>query len=220
MLDTGYSYEELSALVEDAVALRGEMLSVPGVLLSDVQPEKVDWLWPGHLARGKLALLDGDPGVGKSTITIDIAARITRGLAWPDDGTAGVGGVVILTAEDGIADTVRPRLDAAGGDATRVRVIPFLRTSSGDERLPTIPDDLDAVEIAIQDVGAALLIVDPLMAYLGPGTNSYRDQDVRRALSPLANLAERTRVACLVFATSTSRTAASRYIEAEARSAS
>jgi hypothetical protein len=171
---------------------------VPGVLLSDVQPEHVKWMWPGRLAERKITVLDGDPGVGKSSITLDLAARITRGVAWPDGSRNPGGGVVVLAAEDGIADTVRPRFDAAGGDPARVRVIAMLSDASGDERMPTIPDDLQAVEAAVADVRARLVIVDPLMAYLGRDTNSYRDQDVRRALTPLAALADRCGFAVLI----------------------
>jgi hypothetical protein len=171
---------------------------VPGVLLSDVQPEHVKWMWPGRLAERKITVLDGDPGVGKSSITLDLAARITRGAAWPDGSRNAGGGVVVLAAEDGIADTVRPRFDAAGGDAARVRVIAMLSNADGDERMPTIPDDLQSVEAAVADVRARLVIVDPLMAYLGRDTNSYRDQDVRRALTPLAALADRCGFAVLI----------------------
>ncbi|MHB8488462.1 MAG: AAA family ATPase [Candidatus Dormibacteria bacterium] len=168
------------------------------MLLSDVQSEHVKWMWSGRLAERKITVLDGDPGVGKSSITLDLAARITRGLPWPDGSRNPGGGVVVLAAEDGIADTVRPRFDAAGGDATRVRVIAMLSGSDGDERMPTIPDDLQAVEAAVADVRARLVIVDPLMAYLGRDTNSYRDQDVRRALAPLAALADRCGFAVLI----------------------
>jgi len=171
---------------------------VPGVLLSEVQPEHVKWMWSGRLAERKITVLDGDPGVGKSSITLDLAARITRGVAWPDGSRNPGGGVVVLAAEDGVADTVRPRFDAAGGDATRVRVITMLSNAEGVERMPTIPDDLQAVEAAVSDVRARLVIVDPLMAYLGRDTNSYRDQDVRRALTPLAALADRCGFAVLI----------------------
>jgi hypothetical protein len=168
-----------------------------GVLLSDIQPERVQWLWKGRIPLGKLSVLDGDPGLGKTTVGIDIAARVTTSRTMPD-GTASVeGGVVILTAEDGLADTVRPRLDAAGGDPTRVLALPVVGHGK-DEHEPMLPDDLGAVEVAIKQVGAALVMVDPLMAYLSGDVNAHRDQDVRRALRQLASLAERTGAAVLV----------------------
>ena len=79
--------------------------------LSEVAPESVAWIWPRRVAGGKLTLITGDPGTGKSTITLDIAARITTGASWPDGGPAPAGDVILLSAEDGVADTVRPRFD-------------------------------------------------------------------------------------------------------------
>jgi hypothetical protein len=121
---------------------------------------------------------------------------MTRGLPWPDGAACSSAGVVILSAEDGLADTIRPRLDACGADVTRVVAV---QAVGDDDHSPVIPADLAAVEAAIARVGAGLLIVDPLMAYLDANTNSYRDQDVRRALRPLAELAERTGVAVVVI---------------------
>ena len=167
------------------------------VRLSDVEPEEVSWLWPGRIALGKLTLLDGDPGQLKSTIALDIAARVTTGRPMPDDTTGVEGGVVLMTFEDGLADTVRPRLDAAGADASRVVALQGVGTGD-DERLPAIPEDLDALRTAIAAVGAVLVIVDPLMAALTGEVNSHRDQDVRRALAPLARLAEELGVAVVV----------------------
>lgn len=164
------------------------------IRLSDVVATHVEWLWPGRLARGKVTLIDGDPGTGKSALTLDLAARMTAGSHWPDGPRACPGAVVLLTAEDGLADTVRPRLDAAGGDPTRVVCV----VGSSDGVLPTIPSDLSIVADAVERTDAALVVVDPLMAYLGAEVNSFRDQDVRRALAPLAALADRARCAVLV----------------------
>jgi hypothetical protein len=161
------------------------------VTLADVQPARVSWIWPLRLAVGKLHLLWGDPGVGKSTIALDIAARISRGAAWPDGGPAPLGAVVILTAEDGLADTVRPRLDSHSGDGTRVHVLRAVREASGVERAVSLVQDLEPLEQAITITRAVLVVVDPLSAYLG-GTDSYRDAEVRTILAPLAAVAERT----------------------------
>lgn len=164
--------------------------------LSDVQTERVRWLSRGRLAAGKLSMLDGDPGLGKSTLLADWAGRISRGDPLPDGESQGPRGVVLLTAEDGLGDTVRPRLEAAGADLTRILAFEAIVDDPDDPgRLPAIPDDLLHVEAAIREGDAALLIIDPLVAYLGPGVNSMRDQDVRRALAPLTPLMERTGVA-------------------------
>jgi hypothetical protein len=161
------------------------------VRVADVQPEEVSWIWPGRVARRKVNLLVGDPGLGKSMITLDAAARITRGTAWPDGGLAPLGDVVILTAEDGIADTVRPRLDLHGADVTRVHALYAVRETTGIERTLSLATDIGPLEQAIGDTKAVLVVIDPLSAYLGMA-NSYRDSDVRRILAPLHALAERT----------------------------
>ncbi|PYT27616.1 MAG: hypothetical protein DMG58_20010 [Acidobacteria bacterium] len=97
--------------------------NVYGVLASEVKPEHVEWLWDGRIPLGKITILDGDPGLGKSALTLDIAARITTGSPMPD-GSPGVdGGVVVLNAEDDEADTIVPRLMAMNADLTRVRLL-------------------------------------------------------------------------------------------------
>ncbi len=167
-----------------------------GVLLSDVEPEPISWLWPHRIARGKVTLIDGDPGLGKSVLTVDWSARVSQGMPWPDGAPCPKGGVVILTAEDGIADTVRPRLDAAGGRADQVLA---LQVAGEDEHAVSIPGDLADIERAISRVGAILVVVDPLAAFLDAATNTRVDHDVRRALRPLAALAERTGAAVVVI---------------------
>lgn len=169
-----------------------------GILLSEVVPERVRWLWEGRIALGKLNLMDGDPGTGKSAATTDLGARVSVGKAWPDGSKCEAGGVVILSAEDGLADTIRPRFDAAGGDPSRAVALSTVPDAEGNERQVAIPDDLGVIETAIERVGAALVVIDPLMAFLSGETNSHRDQDVRRALAPLARLAERTGAAIVV----------------------
>jgi hypothetical protein len=174
------------------------------VRLADVKPERVEWLWHGRIPRGKLTILEGDPKVGKSTLAIDVAARVTTGTAFPDGYVPEVGSVLLLTAEDGLADTVRPRLDAAGADAGRVHAWESVAVDGGDGnpggiRPPSLPQDIDALESLIVRYGVALVIVDVLNAYLGAAVDGHKDQDVRRALMPLAKLAENTRTAILVL---------------------
>lgn len=167
------------------------------VHLAEVAPRRVQWLWPGYLPLGKLVVLDGDPGLGKSTLSLLIAAYVSKGMFWPDGSRCPVGGVVLLGAEDDPGDTIRPRLDAASADVSRIVALVSVIDRDG-QRLPQLPDDLDRIEEAIRAVGARLVIVDPLMAFLGHETNAHRDQHVRRALAPLARLAERYGVTVLV----------------------
>ncbi len=166
-----------------------------GVRLCDVKPEPVSWLWPSRVPMGKFALLDGDPGLGKTLVTLDLAARVSRGLPLPDGAPTAPAGVVLMTAEDGLGDTIRPRLEAAGADLSRVLAVEYVPEANGGDHPPELPNDLPALEDAVGEVGAALVIIDPLVAYLAGATNANRDADVRRALAPLAALASRLGVA-------------------------
>ncbi|MCV7428058.1 AAA family ATPase [Mycobacterium montefiorense] len=171
--------------------------------LADVEPEEVSWHWYGRLPVGKLVTLDGDPGLGKSTLALAIAANITRGGRWPDGSTCEYpGAVLLMSAEDGLADTVRPRLDAAGADVAHVHAIEgVLISEEHGERILRPPNlaDIEALEEAITRTGARLLVIDVVMAYLPTGTDAHRDQDVRRVLSRLSSLAERTRCTILLL---------------------
>jgi archaellum biogenesis ATPase FlaH len=175
--------------------------------MADVVPKPVRWLWPGHIPLGKLTIIDGDPGLGKSLMTLDLAARVSVGGPMPDGvrgDVCGPAGVVLLTAEDDPEDTIRPRLDAAGADCKRIVILEAIEdietASDGTEkrsrRLPTLAD-VDAIAEAIRTIDAALVIVDPVMAYLA-GTDTHIDAEVRRVLVALAGLAQRTGVAIVV----------------------
>ena len=183
-----------TGLTSATVPATGEV----GILLSDVRPERVDWLWTGRIPKGKLTVLDGDPGLGKSAITADLAARISTGQCMPDGSLGEEGGVVLCSAEDGLADTIRPRLEAAGGDPSRVLFLVTIPDQEGLERPLSIPQDIPVIEAAIRRVGAALVVVDPIMAFFDSNVDSYKDQNVRRALAALASLGERTGAAILI----------------------
>ena len=171
--------------------------------LSDVKAEQVQWLWPGRIPVGKLVTLDGDPGLGKSTLALELAATITTGGVWPDGGYCErPGAVLLLSAEDGLADTVRPRLDAAGADVTQVHAVEGLPMVGQDGEITLRPPtlaDVHALELAVIDTAARLIIVDVVMAYLPSGTDSHRDQDVRAVLGRLSGLADRTGCSVLLL---------------------
>ncbi len=176
-------------------------VSARTIKAADVEPERVRWLWPARIPLGKLTILDGDPGLGKSTLLADIAARVTLDGPMPDSSRGDVGGpvsVLVLSAEDGAADTIRPRLEAAGADLERVLIWETNVDADGSERLPSLPEDLETLADLIRRHAIALVTVDPLMAYLGARTNSYRDQDVRRALAPLARIGDVTGAAIVL----------------------
>jgi hypothetical protein len=161
------------------------------VRLSTVAPRKVCWAWPKRVPRGKVTVTDGDPGLGKSTMLLNLCARVTRDGAMPDGSEGAIGAVVVLSAEDDVEDTFQPRLVAAGANLDRVHALTEMHGPSGP-RLPELPRDLDAIEGAVRDAAAVLVIIDPLVAYLGASVDSHRDQDVRRVLAALKALAERT----------------------------
>ncbi len=176
------------------------------VCMADVQPERVQWLWPGRIPLGKITTLAGDPGLGKSFITIDLAARISNGSPWPDDlaSHAPTGGAVLLTAEDDLADTVRPRLDAAGADVRRIMAMQATEYRDYDDRSKrervrqrpfNLALDLPSLEQAIvQTSDCRLVVIDPISAYL-PGIDSHKNAEVRSVLAPLAEVAAKHDVA-------------------------
>ena len=183
--------------------MNATLQSLPTVVsLAEVVPEAVRWVWPGRVPLGKLTLLDGDPGVGKSAVLLDVAARVSRGGAMPDGTRGDVGGpagVVLLTTEDGLADTVRPRLEAAGADLARVVAVTGIPGGQGQGPRPVVlPRDWLEVARVVARNRARLVIIDPLMAYLDGMVNAYRDQDARQALLPLSTLAEHTDAAIVV----------------------
>ena len=140
------------------------------------------------IARGKLSVIDGDPGTGKSFVTIDLAARISSGAALPCGGPSSApASVLLLSAEDDARDTICPRLLAANSNPARIGILaaPGLEM----DRLPQLPQDLDALEEAIRVTHAALVVIDPLMAFLPSAVHANNDQSIRSALSPLAAVA-------------------------------
>jgi putative DNA primase/helicase len=171
--------------------------------LSDIEAKPVCWLWPGRIARGKLTIIAGNPGLGKSQITASIAAVVTSGGSWPvDRGRCEPCGVLFLTAEDDPADTLRPRLEAAGANLARIRVIDGVVqgfTGGGDRRSRTfsLEHDLQALDAKLAELGGvAVVVIDPITAYLGD-TDSHKNADVRGLLAPLSELASRHSVAII-----------------------
>jgi AAA domain len=199
-----HKFDHWRALGDGARVFADDQLDVHFTRMADVEPEDVSWLWPGRIPFGKLTVLDGDPKTGKSTMMLDLAARLSTGSPFPDghrlDGPADV---VLLTAEDGLADTVRPRLDAAGANVKRIAVLDWAKAYDKDgtvtERPPSLPRDLPDLETFVTRHGAALVIIDVLNAFLGADVDGYKDQDVRRALMPLAKMAERTGAAIVAI---------------------
>jgi hypothetical protein len=171
------------------------------VNLADVPIAEVRWLWPDRIPLGKLTILDGDPGLGKSSVTLDIAARLTRGLPMPNappESALPPSSVVLLTAEDGLGDAIRPRLEAAGACLAKVNAMQGFDNSEGMIFPITLPMDVRSIAKIVEMTQAKLVLIDPLMAYLHESVQAHNDQSVRRALLPLAQLAENSGAAVVV----------------------
>ena len=153
---------------------------IASVRMADVTPEPVRWLWPGRFALGKLSLIAGEPGLGKSFLTLDMASRVSCGAGWPCDGSvrSDPGGVVLLSAEDDLKDTIRPRLDAAGADCSRIEAMQAIyrpdHRRGTEVAVPfTLVEHIHHMETLIRKVGACkLVVVDPVSAFLG-ATDSH-----------------------------------------------
>lgn len=172
---------------------------MPLRIANTVEPERVRWLWPGYVPFGKVTVLDGDPGLGKSTILIDIAARISRGLPLPNGKVHPPMGTVLLMGEDGAGDTIVPRLMNAEGNLAKIAIRDTYTNDKGNEIPPGFPGDISKLKEDIISTKAGLVVIDPIMSYLDPDINSNNDQQVRRALMPLAMLAEETGAAIVML---------------------
>jgi len=205
-IEAGGTREQLLALVEAAPIYGAAEPEEPITqCLEGVKPEAVTWLWTGRLAVGKITVLDGAPGSGKSTMTCDAAARVSRGLTFPHDRHARqAGGVIFVAGEDGVADTVVPRLLAAGADLSKCFVWPA-------SKLPYLPDAAENIVKEIKLRGAKLLVLDPVTALFARDLSSNSDQDVRLALTPLAVAAEELACCVLLLRHLNKRTGASAF---------
>jgi putative DNA primase/helicase len=161
-----------------------------------VKPAAVQWLWNGWLAAGWLHLLAGKPSVGKTTLALSMAAAISTGGQWPDGAPAEQGTVLIWSGEDGLADTLVPRLKAAGADLARIAFVASC-DEDGKPRPFDPATDIDALREKIgRTSDVRLVIIDPVVAVIGNG-NSHNNAETRRALAPLVALASSCNVAVL-----------------------
>jgi len=192
--------EELAQIIQSASKnkLPSTATSLAWRRASDIESKPVNWLWDRRFARGKISLIAGMPGKGKSQITISIAAIVSKGSTWPaGDGKAETGNIIILSAEDEGADTIVPRLEAAEADVTRVFLLDSLATGQYGMMTIDLARDLGLLENMLNEIGgASLLIIDPISAYLGK-VDSHNNADVRAFLAPLADFAARHEIAIL-----------------------
>jgi putative DNA primase/helicase len=171
--------------------------------VADVEAKPLEWLWPGLIPIGKMTLFSGDPGLGKSFVTVDMASRVSRGKQWPvslggQRVSQPAGSVVFLACEDDVEDTVRPRLDRANADVSRIHVIDCVQVEDSTKGF-ALDVDLPLLEAMIEDIGdVRLLIIDPISAYCG-NVDSHKNADVRGILMPLTSLAAEHRFAIVAI---------------------
>ena len=159
--------------------------------MDEVSVEEVQWLWYPYIPYGKLTIIHGDPGEGKTTLILRLAALFSRGESLPcDDRPQQPVKIIYQTAEDGLGDTVKPRLIAGNADCSQIKVI------DESEACLTLLDE--RVEQAIAQTGARVMILDPLQAYVGASLDINRANEVRTVLSQLGKVAERYKCAVIL----------------------
>lgn len=199
------AYQSLAAMADEAIGQRPRppapavtIPAPPAVVLvrgSDLKPEPISWLWAGWLALGKFHVLAGAPGQGKTTIALACVATLTSGGRWPDGTRCAPGNALVWSGEDDPADTLLPRLIAAGADVSRVFFVTGSRIDG--EVLPFDPArDLVQLTAQAERIGnVRLLVVDPVVSAVAG--DSHKNTEVRRALQPLVDLAGHLQAAVL-----------------------
>ena len=187
----------------DALGKEKLVTSISCTTFSNIEPQEIDWLWYERIAIGKVTVIAGDPGLGKSLITSALASHVSNGAAWPvDRATCEAGDVLILSAEDDPDDTIRPRLDAAGADVSKVHYVGLVNDYRHDgtpyKRGFDIDTDLDLIERLIKShPGTRVVSIDPVSAFLGK-TDSHNNAQMRGLLAPLSALAAKYKIAIIL----------------------
>jgi len=177
----------ISEMFDDESAPAGGKVAL--IRGSAVQPQPIEWLWPGFLARGKLHILAGPPGTGKTMLLLGLAATVTAGGRWPDGSGAEPANVLIWSGEDSIDDTLTPRLLAAGADMRRVYFVDQVADDNGP-RLFDPARDMEHLARTAAGVGnVGLVIVDPVVTAVSG--DSHKNAETRRGLQPLVDLGQR-----------------------------
>ena len=153
------------------------------IKMSDIESKEVEWLWYPYIPFGKITIIQGDPGEGKTKLVLELGARLTKGEHFDINQRREPMNIIYQTAEDGLSDTIKPRLESAGADCERVLVI-----DDTDKQLSMVDERL---EIAIKETGARLLILDPIQAYIGANVDINRANEIRPAMKKLGHIAEK-----------------------------
>lgn len=172
--------------------MEGQKPELRMIKMSEIQTQEIEWLWYSFIPYGKLTIVQGDPGDGKTTLILNIAARISCGKGLESGMNLDKPiNVIYQTAEDGLADTIKPRLEVAGADCERILVI--------DESDKSLSMSDERLEEAIIKTGAKVLILDPIQAYLGGGVDMNRANEARDMTKRLGVLAEKYKCAIILI---------------------
>lgn len=161
------------------------------ICMNDIQRQNIEWLWYPYIPYGKLTIIQGDPGEGKTTFVLNLASRLTKGIGFDGNELKEEVSIIYQTAEDGLADTVKPRLEEANADCTRILVI--------DDSVKSLSMADTRLEKAIEQTKAKVLILDPIQAYLGDGVDMNRANETRDMTKCLGALADRTGCAVILI---------------------
>lgn len=162
------------------------------IRMSEVESQEVEWLWYPFIPNGKITIIQGDPGEGKTTLVLNIAAKLSNGIGIDEKMQVSEPmNIIYQTAEDGLADTVKPRLEAAGANCEKIVVI--------DESEKSLSMIDERIEEAIIETNAKLIILDPIQAYLGSGMDMNRANEAREMTKKLGLLAEKYKCAIVLI---------------------
>lgn len=159
--------------------------------MRDVEVESVSWLWYPFIPYGKVTIIQGDPGEGKTTLVLQIIARLTKGESIIDEKEQSPINVIYQTAEDGLADTIKPRLLSADADCSKVLVI-------DDRDTPLTMRDV-RLEQAIVETNAKLVVLDPIQGFLGADVDMHRANEIRPIMKHISELAEKYKCAIILI---------------------
>lgn len=197
--DIDFEVKKLKTELEAIEALSLDHTGSPlTTFLSGVDPHPVEWLWPNFIPFGKATMISGDPNVGKTWLALDMAARLSKGLAWPD-GSPGhaPANIIYLTVEDNPGDTIRPRIDSLGGDPSKIAII---NPDYSDFISFAEQDGIRKLEQEILRIGnVKLMVIDPVLDFSG-GINPNAAEQVRAFLTPLIHIAEKLNLALVLIA--------------------